>query len=257
MPLLDEIAAGVYADVKRDIAEHPIDVTAATRRPHDLAAALRTPGVHVIAEVKRASPSSGDIAVAADVPATAESFVSAGAIAISILTQARHFKGSRETLIAARQRNPDAILLMKDFVVDPYQIDRALLDGADVVLLIVRLLGAQRLVELYEHARSLGLKCLVEVHNEEELAIAARAGAEIIGVNNRDLSDLTVSLETSRRLASQAPPGALLVSESGIESGADIAELGALGFCGFLVGTTLMRSPDPALALAQLLADAA
>ncbi len=256
MPLLDDIAVEIRADVERARREHPLDTMHIGRRAHNLAAALRRPGPRVIAEVKRASPSAGRIAPDADVPATASAFTVAGAAAVSIITESRHFNGSRASLMAVRRRCPDALVLMKDFVVDPYQVDCAYVDGADSVLLIMALLGAERLRELHAHARELGMSCLVEVHDEAEMALAADVPAEIIGVNNRDLRTMEVSLDTSRRLVSLAPPGTVLVSESGIQTGAEVAELRRLGFHGCLVGTSLMRSKDPAAALVELLAAA-
>jgi indole-3-glycerol phosphate synthase len=227
------------------------------RTPRDIEAAFRRPGgPHVIAEVKLASPSEGDIAPGADPVAVAGEYLAAGAAALSILTERDFFKGSPDYLRAIRARFPDALLLMKDFVVDELQLDIAREIGADAVLLIVALVGPERLPALLAAARERGLSVLVEVHDEAELAIAARSGARLIGVNNRNLKTLAVSLDTSERLASLAPKGATLISESGISTGDDVKRLGRLGFHGFLVGTSLMKTGKPGAALAKLLGSA-
>ena len=206
----------------------------------------------VIAEVKLASPSQGTIAQSADPVAVAQEYLRAGAAALSVLTEPDFFHGRPEYLVRIREACPDALLLMKDFVVDEYQLALARSWGADCVLLIVALLGSETRRYL-ESARRLGLSVLVEVHDEAELTIALETGAELIGVNNRDLRTLKISLEQSRRLAAHLPAGRNWICESGLETGADLAEMQALGCRGFLIGTSLMRTGDPGNALRELL----
>lgn len=226
------------------------------RAPISLRAALEKKKPAVIAEVKFASPSEGLLRGehptpdrAADV---AGGYLSAGAAALSILTERNFFAGAPEFLVAVREKHPDAALLMKDFVFDPYQLELARAIGADAVLLIAALVGT-RLSDLHARARALGLSVLVETHTEDELELARKAGAEIVGVNSRDLKTLKTDLDVARRLAGKAP-GALLVAESGLKSRADIDELAKLGYGAFLIGTSLMKQSDPGAALKDLLA---
>jgi indole-3-glycerol phosphate synthase len=227
--------------------------------PRDFAAAFarRRPGV--IAEIKFASPSEGSL-IGARPPAplaVAASYLHAGATALSVLTEEAHFRGSLGYLAAIRAAQPEALLLMKDFVISEYQLLEARYHGADAVLLIVALLGEEGTRVMLREARALGLSALVEVHDEAELEIALRLEAPLIGINNRDLRTLAVSLETSFRLAERAPPGAKLISESGIRDPEDLRRLRAAGFAGCLVGTSLMKTADPGAVLARLLAGGA
>lgn len=214
---------------------------------HALAKAGRT---NIIAEIKRASPSKGVINDRIDVGETALAYQGGGAAAISVLTEPEYFRGSLDDLTAARAA-VDLPLLRKDFIVDDYQIYEAAAFGADAVLLIVAALDEDKLRYLLGAADSLGMDAVVEVHTPEDLEIAARAGAAIIGVNNRDLRNLSVSLDVSRRLIAMRPPGSIMIAESGISSRAEIDELRELGFDGFLIGETLMRSGDPAAVLEE------
>lgn len=259
--VLTRIALHVGKRLERLKQSSPVDSLRAeklyAREPQSLRAALERKTPAVIAEVKFASPSEGLLRgaqpptpdQAADI---AGGYLAGGAAALSILTERNFFAGAPEFLVAARERHPHACLLMKDFVFDPYQLELARAIGADAVLLIVALVGAQ-LQDLHARAQALGLSVLVETHTEEEMELAKKAGARIIGVNSRNLKTLTTDLDVARRLAGKAG-GALLVAESGLKTRADLDELAALGYGGFLIGTSLMKQPDPGKALAALLA---
>jgi len=207
--------------------------------------------VNIIAEFKRRSPSKGEIRRDADPAGIAKSYELGGAAAVSVLTEEDYFDGSLDDLRAVRQAVPLPIL-QKDFIFDEYQVYESAAAGADALLLIVAALSDGALVRLRTITEDeLGMDALVEVHTAEELGRAVQAGARVIGVNNRDLSTFEVSLETSVQLASAAPKETFLISESGIESVADIDRLRGLGYRGVLVGETLMRADDPAELLAQ------
>jgi indole-3-glycerol phosphate synthase len=225
-------------------------------KPHAFRAALaRAADFNIIAEIKRASPSLGNIRSDISPAALAREYESGGARAISILTEEDHFKGSLEDLREVRA-NTSLPLLRKDFIVDEWQIYEAAAAGADALLLIVAALEDATLARLRRITEDeLGLDALVEVHTSEELRRATASGAQLIGVNNRNLHTFEVSLETSVELAAHAPPEALLVSESGLRTQADLSRLKSLGYRGFLIGETLMRAAHPADALRALLAD--
>lgn len=211
----------------------------------------------VIAEIKFASPSEGFLREdrkpsAQAAVEIASSYLGAGAAAISVLTERNFFAGDPEFLSAVRAAHPEAPLLMKDFFIDPYQFELARACGADCVLLIVALAGTELKAKLDE-ATALGLSVLVEAHDERELGVALSAGAELIGVNSRDLRTLKTDLEVARRLAPLAK-GKALIAESGIRGSKDIADLRRCGYRGFLIGTSLMKAPDPGAALNELLA---
>jgi indole-3-glycerol phosphate synthase len=220
------------------------------RRDFRAALAARAPAL--IAEIKRASPSRGLLAQDFRPAATAAAYQRGGAAALSVLTDETFFQGSLEHLSEARQASGLPVL-RKDFTIDEYQILEAAAHGADAVLLIAAILPCKRLRALREFARQLGLAALVEVHDEEELASAVDSGADILGVNNRDLRTFEVTLETSLRLGEKMPAGALRVSESGIRFREDVGRLQAAGYSAFLVGEHLMRAADPAAALRALL----
>lgn len=226
------------------------------RAPRDFARAFEGRAPRVIAEVKFASPSEGFLlppekANAQEAARVAGGYLRAGAAAVSILTERHYFAGAPEFLGEARRAHPDAFLLMKDFVIDPYQLHLARAEGADCVLLIAALLhGALPL--LHREARALGLSVLVEVHDAEELAAAREMGAAIVGVNSRDLKTLKTDLAVARALADKAP-GAVMIAESGLRTRQDLDELSALGYRGFLIGTSLMKQHDPGQALRALL----
>jgi indole-3-glycerol phosphate synthase len=211
--------------------------------PHRLRKALAQNGkINIIAEIKRASPSKGVINDKIDVAETARNYERGGACAISVLTEEDRFQGSLEDLTTAR--NSVAIpILRKDFIYEAFQIYEAAASGADAVLLIAAMLDDKDLSNLHRLAeRELSLDVLLEVHTLEELKRAAATGAKIIGVNNRDLHSFAVSLDISRELVKHAAPDALMIAESGLRTREDILEMQELGFSGFLVGETLMRS---------------
>lgn len=209
----------------------------------------------IIAEIKRRSPSKGEIRADFEPVDCARAYADGGAAAISVLTDERYFGGHLDYLEKIRSAVP-LPLLCKDFVVDPFQIDEARLRGADAVLLIVAAFldgdGPEGLAALRKRALDLGLDVLVEVHDEAELDVAIEAGADLIGVNNRDLKTFDVDLATTERLAARMPEGVVRVAESGIFTPADIARLEAVGSHAFLVGESLMREADIAAALRRL-----
>jgi len=226
-----------------------------TRICHSLADALSRAQVNIIAEIKQRSPSKGIIRDDFDPIRIADSYAGAGAAALSVLAEEDFFGGSLEHLEAIRSRVA-LPLLRKDFIFDEYQLYESLLAGADAVLLIVGILEDELLGSLIDLADKLELNALVEVHSADEMKRAIRAGATMIGVNNRDLTTFAVDLETSIDLVRLAPENALLVSESGIRTGSDIRRLKSAGFNAFLVGEQLMRAADPGAALAQLIREA-
>jgi indole-3-glycerol phosphate synthase len=219
--------------------------------PRDFAAALAGDGVHIIAELKKASPSLGVIREDFDPAALAASLAAAGAAALSVLTEEEHFQGSLANLHRARQACA-LPLLRKDFIVDPWQLWEARTAEADAFLLIAAILSDAQMRSLLALGRELRMSALVEVHTREELARALDAGARIIGINNRDLRTFTVRLETALALVEHVPEGCLAVAESGLRTAADIAQLRAAGFDAFLVGEHLMKAPDAAAALQAL-----
>lgn len=210
----------------------------------------------MIAELKRRSPSKGEIRRNFDAVACAREYAAGGAAALSVLTDETFFGGHLDYLMQVRRAVP-LPLLRKDFTVDAYQIDEARVAGADAILLIVSILSAEQLSDFSGRARDLGLDVLVEVHDEAELQAALAVGADLVGVNNRDLRTFEVDLETTARLARQIPSeaGALLVAESGIGGPADLEYLREAGAGAFLVGESLMREPNIADALRALLSE--
>jgi len=223
-----------------------------SRRVRDFRAALAAPGLSIIAELKRRSPSAGSLKPSADAGATASAYFGAGARALSVLTEPEHFGGAIGDLKIARAAVPVPVL-RKDFIVDAYQIVESRLAGADAILLIVAALGA-RTGEFLARAAEHQLQALVEVHDERELRVALDAGAEILGVNNRNLADLSVDLGVFERLAPLVPVGVLKVAESGVETRADALRMQRAGADALLVGTALMRAGDPAAKLKEFIA---
>jgi len=257
LDILDRIVrakrAQVAGDKERLSPRRVIELATSAPPPRDFAAALRRESrVNVIAEIKRASPSKGDIQARADVTGVAEGYARAGAIALSVLTESRFFLGSGEDLGKAK-RAVAIPILRKDFVLEEYQVYESRVMGADSLLLIARILSSRELSTLIGVARSLHMEPLVEVHTEEEALRAVDGGGTIIGVNNRDLASLEVSIENSLRLGPHLPDSVVRVSESGIESRQDIDRLRAAGFHAFLIGERLMREADPGEALRNLL----
>lgn len=219
--------------------------------PKNFEAALKNGSLKVIAEIKRASPSKGDIRVDLDVASLAQAYERGGASALSVLTEPEYFKGSLQDFAEAR-RAVGLPLLRKDFTLDAYQVYEARAYGADAVLLIVAMLSDKELGTLYRLAGELGMAALVEVHSEAEVKKALSLGARIIGINNRNLATLTVSLATTLRLRPLLPQGAIVVSESGICTEDDIRALKAAHINAILVGESLVRSPDPAAKIREL-----
>ena len=218
--------------------------------------ALSREGVNIIAEFKRASPSLGDIDVAADPVAKAKIYEQGGAAAMSVLCDSARFKGSVEDLRRVAASGAKIPLLAKDFISEKERLHEVKAAGASSALLIVRYLDDEKLSELLAEARGLGLDALVETHSEEEIKRAVAVGADIIGVNCRDLSNFTVDVSISERLLKAIPDGIVKVAESGIKTSADIARLRAAGANAFLIGTALMKSKDPEGALRSLLESA-
>jgi indole-3-glycerol phosphate synthase len=208
-------------------------------------------GVGIVAEIKRASPSRGPIRLDLDLAGLVEAYARGGAAAISVLTDRGHFSGDPDDLRRVRALTP-LPLLRKDFILSSYQLHEAVVLGADAVLLIVRALTEGELTAFLALCRELRLDALVEVHSEPELERATAAGAELIGINNRDLDTFRVDLDTSVRLAARLAPGQIAVAESGIHTRADIDRVLAAGVRHFLVGESLVRSPDPAALLRAL-----
>jgi len=258
---LDEILVSTRRDVelRKQTADVPgLERRAALHTPRGFAAALRErseTGTAVIAELKKASPSRGLIRADFPVASLAGMLANAGATALSVLTEARFFQGSLSNLEHASAA-VSIPCLRKDFIVDEFQILEARAAGADAILLIAAALDDANLRELTRAAKSHGLDVLCEVHNGEEAARVLDLGCDAIGVNNRDLKTLQVTLNVSLELAQHLPLGVVRVAESGIDTAADIARLRAAGYQAFLIGESLMRQPNPGEALAALLASA-
>ena len=236
---LDELKRAAIA--RRETAKH-----------HRLRENLLRNQINIIAEIKRASPSKGVINDKIDVAEVARNYEKGGACAISVLTEEDRFKGSLDDLMTARNAVKTPIL-RKDFIFDEFQIYEAAEAGADVILLIAAMLDDKTLVNLHDLSENvLGLDALVEVHTLEELERVKNINAKIIGINNRDLHTFKVSLDVSRELIKHAPKDALMITESGLSTEEEILELRELGFAGFLIGETLMRSGNVAEELKKL-----
>jgi len=220
--------------------------------PRDFPGALLRPGFNVIAELKKASPSRGVIRTDYAPADLAPRLEGAGAAALSVLTEEEFFSGSLADLKAARKATHIPVL-RKDFIIDPWQVWEARAAGADAFLLITAILSDETLRELLELGRSLGMEPLVEVHTREEVGRAIAAGARIIGVNNRDLRNFQVRVETSLELVEAIPEECIAVSESGLRTHDDLARLRSAGFDAFLIGEHLMKEPDPATPLRALI----
>jgi indole-3-glycerol phosphate synthase len=257
MGFLDEILAGV----REDLAERQerVELDELKRLAHRQYPALdpmprfRSEGISVIAEVKRASPSRGQLAAIRDPAALARDYEAGGAATISVLTEGRHFGGSLDDLKAVRHAVSIPVL-RKDFVVSSYQLWEARAAGADLVLLIVAALNDNELVGLIDRSRSIGLTPLVEVHDLDELDRAVESGADLIGINARDLSTLEVDRETFARLAPRVPEGIVRVAESGVRDARDVLEYARNGADVVLVGETLVTGKDPRTAVADMVA---
>jgi indole-3-glycerol phosphate synthase len=253
--VLDSIIDGVRQDLAQRQAAVPIDEikarSARTDPALDVLAALRQPGVGVIAEVKRSSPSKGALADIPDPAELAGLYESAGARVISVLTEQRRFGGSLADLDAVRAK-VDIPVLRKDFIVGPYQVHEARAHGADLVLLIVAALEQNVLHGLLDRIESLGMTALVEVHTEEEADRALEAGAKVIGVNARNLKTLEVDRDVFARIAPGLPSDVLKIAESGVRGPADLMSYAGAGADAILVGEGLVTAPDPRAAVADL-----
>ncbi len=253
--VLDEILAGVREDMARRQEQVPLDrireLAAAAPPPLDAYAALRRPGVAVVAEVKRSSPSKGRLAEIADPSDLASDYAAGGARAISVLTEGRWFGGSLDDLAAVRAA-VDVPVLRKDFVVSSYQVHEARAHGADLVLLIVAALEQKVLVGLLERIESLGMTALVEVHDEEEADRALEAGAQVIGVNARDLRTLEVDRSVFERIAPGLPSSVVKIAESGVRGPHDLIRYASSGADAVLVGEGLVTQKSPREAVAEL-----
>jgi indole-3-glycerol phosphate synthase len=253
--IIDELIEGAREGVdarKRDLSAADLEAQLSARgedRPFQ--EALVRPGLSLIAEFKRRSPSAGDIAPGADVSAHVSAYERGGAAALSVLTDAPHFGGSLDDLRAARGAATLPII-RKDFIVDPYQLYEAAVYGADAVLLIVRAMSDRELRALYEEARALDLDCVVEVHDAEELERALEVDAEVIGINNRDLDEQRVDIQTTFELMPDVPAGKTVVAESGISGREELMELDRVGVDAVLIGGALMTAADPELKTREL-----
>ncbi len=242
------------AKVRRSFAEvrRMAEESAASSRRRFRNALTAEQSVSLIAEVKKASPSKGLIRPDFDAAQLARDYVQGGAAAISVLTDENFFQGGLHDLVAVRAC-VDVPLLRKEFIIDPYQLYEARVHGADAALLIVAALGRTELAEFIAIAGSLKLDALVEVHTEEELEVALEAGAELVGINNRDLRTFVTTLDVTRRLAPMIPSGVTIVSESGISSAEDLREVAAVGVDAVLVGEALAREANVISKVNQLL----
>lgn len=253
---LDQLLDGAARRVAAASEHEPLDVlrerARAVRPGPSLGAALRGAGVNVLAEIKRASPSKGDLAVDLDASAQARVYVDGGAAAVSVLTEPERFKGSLTDLADVAALGVPT--LRKDFIVDRYQIWEARAVGASAVLLIVAALDAPTLAALHDEAAAAGLDALVEVHDEAEAAAARHIGATLVGVNARDLHSFELDPDAFARLRPHVPDGAVAVAESGIISAADVVRAAEAGADAVLVGESLVRAPNPAAVVAELVA---
>lgn len=242
------------AEVRRRAADAPParPFLAALQAPRVETQSSATAGVRLIAEVKGSSPSAGLIRADFDPAAIARAYEAAGAAAVSVLTDARFFKGADDHLTRVRGA-VDVPVLRKDFTLEPYHIYEARAIGADAVLLIVAILDPRSVADLAALAADLGMAALVEAHTEEEVRTALGVRAAFVGINNRNLDTLETSLEVTRRLRPLVPPGVPVVAESGIEERRDVEEMQRLGVHAVLVGTALMRSSDPGARVRDLL----
>jgi indole-3-glycerol phosphate synthase len=255
LSVLDRIVDATRSDLERRRREVPLaelERRLSSRDERPFSEALLLPGVSLIAEHKRRSPSAGEIRAGATVADVVSAYQRGGAAALSILTEGPHFGGALSDLREARAASTLPIL-RKDFVVDPYQVYESAAAGADAILLIVAALRPEELAALYREAAGLDLDVLVEVHDEDELARALEiADADVIGINNRDLSSFEVDVERTYELLSDVPAGKTVVSESGFHSREQLEDLERVGVDAVLVGESLMRAPDPEAACREL-----
>ena len=258
MGMIEQLVDGARQAVERRRAEVPAaDLEARLGARHEqrpFSEALTRPGLSLIAEFKRRSPSAGEIRPGATVEEIVAAYEQGGAAALSVLTDEAHFGGSHTDLRVARAVC-ELPILQKDFIVDRYQLYEAAVNGADAVLLIVAALSDEELASLHDSARGLDLDCMVEVHDDEELERALAIDADVLGINNRNLDDFSVDLQTTMELITDVPAGKTVVSESGISARSTLEDLEEIGVDAVLVGETLMRAADPEAKLRELTAD--
>ena len=258
MGMIEELVAAARNEAQERSTEVPLEqlqrqvAELPERRP--FGEALTRPGLSLIAEFKRRSPSAGDIRRGATPAEIARAYEEGGAAALSVLTDVPHFGGSLEDLREARQAC-ELPVLQKDFIVGRYQLYEGAAAGADAILLIVAALRQDDLARLHDEARGLDLDCVVEVHTEEELETALAVDADVIGINNRNLDDFSVDVQTTFELITDVPAGKTVVSESGIAERSTLEELERVGVDAVLIGEALLRSPDPAAKVRELTAD--
>jgi indole-3-glycerol phosphate synthase len=254
---LDNIVAEKLQEVERRQKAFPLPKLRAAimerPAPLDLATAISGEGLHLIAEVKRASPSRGVIRADLDAVKLASSYKKGGAAAISVLTESRYFRGSREDLESIKRALPHIPLLRKDFILKPYQIFESCAWGADAVLLIVAILDDAQLEELLSLSHALGMQCLVEVHRRSELERALAHDIKIIGINNRDLDTMKVDINITGQLRPPIPRGRIVVSESGIRGREEVEKLKEWRVNAMLVGEALVSADDVAAKIKELL----
>lgn len=256
--ILDDIVADKLPEIENRKRKTPlVEIKKLAEKQHaalDFAAVLKGGRINIIAEVKKASPSKGIIRADFNPVEIAMTYARNGAAAISVLTDEKYFMGSLEYLKAIRKALDMPVpLLRKDFILDEYQVYEARAAGADAVLLITAILDREKLGRLLNLSRSLGMRCLVEVHDESELEIALDAGAGIIGINNRDLRTFKTDLEVTGRLSRLVPNDKIIVSESGIKDRCDMEKLKGWNIDAVLIGESLMKSIDIASAMKEFL----
>jgi indole-3-glycerol phosphate synthase len=258
MGMIEQLVEGARAGVARRSAEVPLEQLqgqlGSRREARPFREALTRPGLSLIAEFKRRSPSAGEIRPGATVAEVVGAYESGGAAALSVLTDEQHFGGGLADLRVARGAC-ELPILQKDFVVDPYQLYEAAVSGADAVLLIVAALPDDALASLQQQADGLDLDVIVEVHSEPELDRALAVDAAVVGINNRNLDDFSVDVATTKELITDVPAGATVVAESGISERATLEELEEIGVDAVLIGEALMRAEDPEAKVRELTAD--
>lgn len=258
MPIIEQLVDAARQGVEVRSAKTPLSELERRLegRPEQrpFSEALTRPGLSLIAEFKRRSPSGGEIRPGATVAEIVEAYERGGAAALSVLTDEANFGGALEDLRAARQ-GCELPVLQKDFIVDRYQLYESAVNGADAVLLIVAAVEEGQLAMLQDEARGLDLDCLVEIHDLEQLERALAVDADVLGINNRDLEDFSVDLQTTFELITDVPAGKTVVSESGISDRETLEELERVGVDAVLIGEALMRASDPEAKVRELTAD--
>ncbi|MBR1943574.1 indole-3-glycerol-phosphate synthase [bacterium] len=223
------------------------------RQKHDVYGEFSKKKFNIISEIKKASPSKGNINLNADICKTAGEYLKNGASMLSVLTESEYFKGSVEDFKQIRSEFPNAILLRKDFIMDDFQVYESKIIGADVILIILAFTGIEKSKELIELAHNLGLEVLLEVHNEDEMKAALTLNTKFVGVNNRNLKTLQVSLDVARNLSKYITPDKIFVCESGLNSSEEISEMIRLGYNSFLIGSHFMKSENQGEALKEII----